>query len=150
MHILTNYFLGLAQIWGTLGIDRIRQMASTSAVPAVYLTPPAERCPVNLLPNELLSYIFELGTLAQSVTWDEQPSEDEWETDSESDASMSEIGPDVEVLDVKSDDEDGGDNVSFGSRPPYFEVLVSHICQKWRGEHYILPLYYCLPYIDMI
>ena len=63
--------------------------------------------PVDSLPNELLSYIFTLGSEAE------------------------EDGDDDDVEDVEDDDEYG---FAIRRRPRHlpFKVLVSHICRRWR------------------
>ncbi|KAI0269814.1 hypothetical protein BC834DRAFT_1014196 [Gloeopeniophorella convolvens] len=75
--------------------------------------PPKEGCPIDSLPNELLSYIFTLGTEAE---------EDGDEDEDEEDQEMF-----MDILGQGSSD-DGDDDESQLS----FQVLVSHVCQRWR------------------
>lgn len=91
-----------------------------------------ERCSINELPNEILSYIFELGTHAEEGEEHNEASvDDEWETDDEGDASMTDAYPDTEVVDVDEDEKSLG--MPEHDPPPPFTVLVSHVCRKWRG-----------------
>ncbi|TFY52560.1 hypothetical protein EVG20_g10500 [Dentipellis fragilis] len=64
--------------------------------------PPVEGCPINTLPNELLSYIFTLG--AQLDIADDKDEE--------------------EIDDNDSDEED--------EPTLEFQVLTSHVCKRWR------------------
>lgn len=66
--------------------------------------PPTSGTPVNALPNELLSYIFTLGSGAEEQGDDDEVSEEEEEEDSTNE---------------------------HGRRLP-FKVLVSHVCRRWR------------------
>ena len=66
--------------------------------------PPTSGTPVNALPNELLSYIFTLGSGAEEQGDDGDSEEEE-------------------------DEEDSKDE--HGQRLP-FKVLVSHVCRRWR------------------
>ena len=70
-----------------------------------HLVPPTSGTPVNALPNELLSYIFTLGSGAEEQGDDGNDSEDDSEEDSTTDKD--------------------------GQRLP-FKVLVSHVCRRWR------------------
>ncbi|OJA09333.1 hypothetical protein AZE42_05462 [Rhizopogon vesiculosus] len=110
--------------------------------------PPKGTCPVNNIPPEVLSLIFEIG--ARSF-------EDGEDSDEEDEAmatfwNLEEgAGDDVDEEDSvtrrlersrvigddgdKSQDEDGlsesSSDSTFEAAPP-FEVLISHICQHWR------------------
>ncbi|KAA1469975.1 hypothetical protein DENSPDRAFT_654706 [Dentipellis sp. KUC8613] len=64
--------------------------------------PPVDGCPINTLPNELLSYIFTLG--AQLDYADDKDEED-----------------------IDDDDSDDDDEPT-----PEFQVLASHVCKRWR------------------
>ncbi len=68
--------------------------------------PPSDGTPVNNLPNELFSYIFTLGSEAEESGYDDGAEEEEEE---EEDAT-SEHGPHLP-----------------------FQVLVSHVCRRWRA-----------------
>ncbi|KAL6302752.1 hypothetical protein BKA93DRAFT_736093 [Sparassis latifolia] len=77
--------------------------------------PPADgRCPINDLPPELLSHIFLLGSA--EYTQDEQ---DEDEEEAEADNADND-----EEDDEEDEDEEEGE--------PEWEVLVSHVCHRWR------------------
>ncbi|KAI9465510.1 hypothetical protein BJY52DRAFT_1144222 [Lactarius psammicola] len=65
--------------------------------------PPSNGTPVNNLPNELFSYIFTLGSEAEESGYDEEGQEEEED-------AISEHGPHLP-----------------------FQVLVSHVCRRWRA-----------------
>jgi len=72
--------------------------------------------PVDTLPNELLSYIFTLGSEAEE--YGDGDTEDEEDEDEE---------------DEEEDDDEEGVPPMFQRRPRLpFKVLVSHVCQRWR------------------
>ena len=81
--------------------NRLREAARRKA-PYV---PPTSGTPINTLPNELLSYIFTLGSGAEEQGDDDDDEEEEEE------------------------EEDTMDE--HGQRLP-FKVLVSHVCRRWR------------------
>ena len=73
--------------------------------------PPSDGTPVHNLPNELLSYIFTLG------------SEVERRGDGDDDDDDS---------DEEEEEEEGEDATSEHGPHFPFQVLVSHVCQRWR------------------
>ncbi|KAF9049663.1 hypothetical protein BDZ89DRAFT_1006531 [Hymenopellis radicata] len=77
---------------------------------------PPSGCPVNTLPNELLAYIFFLGMKMQEETEEMGDDDDE-----------DELFDDFDIEDVDDDDDDD----LFEPEPP-FQVLVSHVCTRWR------------------
>jgi hypothetical protein len=77
-------------------------LAARRKAPSV---PPSSGTPINALPNEILSYIFTLGSGAEEQGDDDDEDEDE--------------------------DEDEEDPIDDRQRLP-FKVLVSHVCRRWR------------------
>lgn len=98
--------------------------------------PPTEGCPVNKLPNELLSHIFWLGSMEVEDEDDDEDDEFEFEGDEEGGYKL---GHEFDTADSDEDDE-GKEIENDESRfpDPYlttplpFQVLVSHICKRWR------------------
>lgn len=101
------------------GIPSGKERASRDALARKKLksnpfVPPADgKCPVNGLPNELLAYIFTLGAEA----------EQEGENDEEEDEEDEEFDWDEDESDEDDEDE---------RRDLEFQVLVSHVCRRWR------------------
>lgn len=111
--------------------------------------PPTEGCPINGLPNELLAYIFAVGTKMDddddgsddSDEEDEYADEldliEEWETDSdeEEEERLERRGALIDrrksIQDEDSDDDDE-DEEEEDERVLPFQVLVSHVCRHWR------------------
>ena len=92
------------------------------------LNPPREgRRPIDNLPNELLSYVFQLGVEVEQEEGGED-SENQWkDVDEDSDAASvnSSDSMSSRVLPVISDLED--------DQHLPFQVLVSHVCRHWRS-----------------
>lgn len=98
-----------------------------------YVAPKDGRCLINELPSELLAHIFTLGWTPER---DEEPESDE------------------DFEDVDSDDDTYSSVSSEGSTPPRteqeeaedkerhlpFNVLVSHVCARWRAVAVENPL----------
>lgn len=115
-----------------------------------FVPPKGTRCPINDIPPELLSLIFEVG--AQSIE-DEVDEEEEdeamadyWnleagenlkdEVDEESETTNSKRSR-VTRNDGADEDEDSPSDASTDSDAtfelvPPFEVLISHVCHHWR------------------
>ncbi|KAG1749295.1 hypothetical protein EDB19DRAFT_182219 [Suillus lakei] len=111
-----------------------------------FVPPKGTRCPVNDIPPELLSLIFEIG--AQSIEdGEDEDEEDEamavyWNLEAGAEDGVDE---DSETTDLKRSrvtrndgaDEDGlsesstASGMTFEPVPP-FEVLISHVCHHWR------------------
>jgi hypothetical protein len=106
-------------------------------------TPP-KGCTISDLPNELLSYIFCLGTLESEAV-----SDGEWEDDDEEDYDLvhsfdaldedeeEEVEEEEEEEDEEGDFElEGEMNANSYLRSTHcelpFQVLVSHVCKHWR------------------
>ncbi|EJF63414.1 hypothetical protein DICSQDRAFT_134848 [Dichomitus squalens LYAD-421 SS1] len=96
-----------------------------------FFPPKSGRCIVNELPSELLSHIFTLGWAPER---DDEPDEDDFEDvdDGESDdgsfstaSSFSDDGP----RPLRHGREDAEDR----ERKLPFNVLVSHVCARWRA-----------------
>ena len=105
------------------------------------------RCPINELPDELLTYIFQLGVELQVDEWDSEEGysstvevEDEWEDvdedeeDEEDDCSEDDSCKDSDEstppsstrsINEKTDEDDERDLFPF-------QILVSHVCRHWR------------------
>ena len=84
--------------------------------------PPAEGCPINGLPTELLTYIFEIGAESDAR---KRAEDDEEDSDDDEDELELEMGS----LNSEDESEDGEEE----HRPDLeFQVLVSHVCRRWR------------------
>ncbi|EPQ54945.1 hypothetical protein GLOTRDRAFT_43416 [Gloeophyllum trabeum ATCC 11539] len=88
--------------------------ARNERVPNPYI-PPTSGCPINRLPPELLAYIFTVGARMEA----EENSAD-WQMDDDYVDSDYDSASDSEDSD---EEEEGG---------PEFQVLVSHVCRRWR------------------
>ena len=108
------------------------------------------KCPINDLPNEILAYIFSIGVLQEQEGDDseyedeDEMEDDEWEdmdtdgefNDDESESSSllaaggspAESDSDDDDSDLEEDDDDDSDDEP--SVP--FQILVSHVCHRWR------------------
>ncbi|KIJ61105.1 hypothetical protein HYDPIDRAFT_42886 [Hydnomerulius pinastri MD-312] len=104
-----------------------------------FVPPKGDSCPINQLPPELLSVIFEVGALEGSVNQDD---EDEitaryWnEFGEENQLDKENSDDDVAMTDGDATDDDEG-SVMTGSSDapdnwPPFQILVSHVCKHWR------------------
>ncbi|KAG1765922.1 hypothetical protein EDD22DRAFT_1013423 [Suillus occidentalis] len=115
-----------------------------------FVPPKGTRCPINDIPPELLSLIFEVG--AQSIE-DEEDEEEEDEAMADYwnlEAGVNdEVDEDSETTNLKrsrvtrndsvdeDEDEDSPSDASTDSDAtfelvPPFEVLISHVCHHWR------------------
>ena len=86
--------------------EHFENFQSEAAKRKAFLVPPTSGTPINGLPNELLSFIFTLGSGAE-----EQGDDDYGEEE--------------------GDEEDSMDSDEHEQRLP-FKVLVSHVCRRWR------------------
>ncbi|OCH86387.1 hypothetical protein OBBRIDRAFT_242419 [Obba rivulosa] len=101
-----------------LAMADIEASSSTGPSGGNPFIPPADgKCPINDLPDELLAHIFLLGT--------PQYSDDEDDDDID-DGNADEMDEDDED-DMDEDEEDDR------RHSIEFEILVSHVCQRWRG-----------------
>ncbi|RPD62441.1 hypothetical protein L226DRAFT_332015 [Lentinus tigrinus ALCF2SS1-7] len=94
-----------------------------------FLAPKDGRCIINELPSELLSHIFTLGWTPER---DQEDEEDDFE---DVDEGASDELSYSSGSSVSGDDEDGGHSHhgdEHRSRKLPFNVLVSHVCQRWR------------------
>lgn len=101
---------------------------------------PPKGCPVNNLPNELLAYMFLVGTKMEEEEEDAEEGEDEdeyadeldlidgWEDSDDEDpkASLKKLGFRHNDDEMDEDDEDEDEPILP------FQVLVSHVCRHWR------------------
>ncbi|KAF9543303.1 hypothetical protein CPC08DRAFT_430226 [Agrocybe pediades] len=105
-----------------------------------YHPPQDGKCAINELPNELLSYIFQVGVNEEEAEeWEDDEEEDVWEdVDSEDEESQSgSEGSDSEdgsVLDIDDDSDSDSEMDEDEVEEPHlpFQVLVSHVCRRWR------------------
>jgi len=91
--------------------------------------PPKGKCPINDIPPEVLSLIFEIG--ARSFEDEDSDEEDEamatfWNLEEGVDDGVDD-GQD----DNRSCDSESSSDSTFENVPP-FELLVSQVCQHWR------------------
>lgn len=95
--------------------------------------PPEGKCLIDDLPNELLSYVFQLGVEVEQE-WDEDSDFSnlnhvhQWEYINDSDRSVnsSDSISSRAVTDLEDDQVQPGDTLPF-------QVLVSHVSQRWRS-----------------
>ncbi|KAG2359640.1 hypothetical protein BDR07DRAFT_1414502 [Suillus spraguei] len=111
-----------------------------------FVPPKGTRCPINDIPPELLSLIFEVG--AQSIKdGEDEEDEDEamavyWNLEA---GTKDGVDEESEIVHLKRSrvtrndgvDEDGlsessMDNDATFEPEPSFEVLISHVCHHWR------------------
>jgi hypothetical protein len=114
--------------------------------------PPKNSCPVNKLPNELLSHIFWLGSMEDKNEDEDDDDDDderfklEYEGDSEGGYKL-----DHEFDTADEDEEDDNDGKEIkrdeaqtperdSTTPLPFQVLVSHVCKHWREVAVESPL----------
>jgi hypothetical protein len=90
--------------------ENLQREAARKKTPFV---PPTSGTPVDSLPNELLSYIFTLGSGAE-----EQGDDDD------------DDGDDVSEEEEEEEDEENSTDEHIQRLP--FKVLVSHVCRRWR------------------
>ncbi|KAH9942884.1 hypothetical protein B0H21DRAFT_506571 [Amylocystis lapponica] len=100
-----------------------------------YFAPLDGRCFINELPTELLSHIFLMG-VQESDDDDSDDGDDDDSTDSESgelgvDSGGSLTGEDDDHVSVGAPS--GSSSESDIGDPPAFELLVSHVCCRWRA-----------------
>ncbi|THH16977.1 hypothetical protein EW146_g3750 [Bondarzewia mesenterica] len=91
--------------------------------------PPASGCPVNELPTELLSYIFELGT-TQDILRRTEGGEvsDGDDSDHESELELEDVNEEGEGEGEEEEEEEEEE----GRLDLEFQLLVSHVCRRWR------------------
>ncbi|RDX53337.1 hypothetical protein OH76DRAFT_1399232 [Lentinus brumalis] len=102
-----------------------------------FLAPKDGRCLINELPSELLSHIFTLGWTPER---DQEDEEDDF--DDVDEGASDELSYSSGSSDSGSDDEGDGEDHDGShshhaddedrSRKLPFNVLVSHVCQRWR------------------
>ncbi|KAF8501012.1 hypothetical protein F5888DRAFT_1609567 [Russula emetica] len=86
-------------------LENIQRVAARREAPFV---PPTSGTPINALPNELLSFIFTLGSGAE------------------------EQGDDDDDDDNGEEEDDEEDSTDEHRQQLPFKVLVSHVCRRWR------------------
>ncbi|KIM43144.1 hypothetical protein M413DRAFT_443953 [Hebeloma cylindrosporum] len=110
------------------------------------------KCPINDLPNEILAYIFSIGVKEEEEgddseyedeaegeeddEWEDMDTDDEFDDGGEGGSSPPSGGSPIELSDTDDsdsdsdlDDEDDDDDEEPGVP---FQVLVSHVCKRWR------------------
>jgi len=108
--------------------------------------PPREgKCPIDDLPDELLSYVFQIGVEKEREEWDEESEsssdDDEWEdvddddddSDGTSDDGTSANSSDLTLSRPLSAITDSDLQVEQSRVSLPFQVLVTHVCQRWRS-----------------
>jgi hypothetical protein len=110
--------------------------------PIIDFAPPKSGCPINDLPEELLSYIFEVGVQDEAEGEDDssEAEEEEWDTEDEAEGEAgAAMVKEVKAKDVDAemiDEDDDEFESQLGMPSPPFQVLVSHVCRKWRSTCY--------------
>ncbi|KAI0670795.1 hypothetical protein C8Q78DRAFT_1032001 [Trametes maxima] len=94
-----------------------------------FVPPAGGRCAINELPSELLTHIFTLGWTPER---DQQPDEEDIDDVGSDDGTYSSVSSDESVLQRKEDE--------HKQRRLPFNVLVSHVCARWRDVAIDNPL----------
>ncbi|EMD39952.1 hypothetical protein CERSUDRAFT_112189 [Gelatoporia subvermispora B] len=84
-----------------------------------FVPPTSAKCSINELPSELLAHIFLLGTA---------PYDDDEDDDDIDDGNADEMDEDEEI-DEEQEQQEERDEMA---RSMEFEILVSHVCHRWR------------------
>jgi hypothetical protein len=106
---------------------------STMLISRLRTEPITLDCPINDLPDELLAYIFEIGLRDDHE--EDDTSEDEWETDDEAEGEDGVAMIKREkAADVDTEMVDANKTIPKPTLVLPFEVKVSHVCVKWRGQ----------------
>ncbi|KAI1789610.1 hypothetical protein LXA43DRAFT_559263 [Ganoderma leucocontextum] len=99
--------------------------------PNPFFPPEGGRCIVNELPSELLSHIFTLGCAWER---DQHPDEDDFEDVDEGESDDGTISTSSSLSgDDRSSTRSELDNEDRRARKQPFNVLVSHVCGRWRA-----------------
>ncbi|PIL22544.1 hypothetical protein GSI_15233 [Ganoderma sinense ZZ0214-1] len=96
--------------------------------PNPFFPPESGRCIVNELPSELLSHIFTLGWASERDQSDEDDFEDVDDSDGDSTSSTSSLSDDG-----RSSTQSALDDEDRRARKQSFNVLVCHVCRRWRA-----------------
>lgn len=100
--------------------------------------PPKDKCALDILPPEILAYIFELGTrMTEGSDGEDVVEEDDGDEEFEDVDSDDEIDEDVLVsfppgVSNITDDGESNDNGDKNLSLP-FQVRISHVCRRWRA-----------------
>jgi len=129
-----------------------------------FVPPKGEKCPIDSLPDEILVYIFETGVkvvVEPHTKYDEGDEEEDEDTEGIQDDTQTKIEEiddedNFEWSDVEEEskqkgesqvdggdggsaDDDTGDEEEGESELP-FEVLISHVCKRWRAVALDTPI----------
>lgn len=131
---------------------------------------PPEGCPVNSLPDELLAYIFTVGVQLQEEEEEDDDDDDEeeellmqddgddeWEDEEDVEGRPSRSkkkstapkdsekadGEETQTDSSTDSEDDSEDDDDEGPVMP-FQVLVSHVCQRWRQVALDTPDLWCV------
>ncbi|KAG1743314.1 uncharacterized protein EDB91DRAFT_1126758 [Suillus paluster] len=113
-----------------------------------FVPPKGTYCPVNDIPPELLSLIFEVGAQSISEEDEDEDEEDEamaafWNLEAGAEDGVDEVSDTTHLQQSRGTgnvndgvDDEGSEpsmasDSTFEAAPP-FEVLISHVCQHWR------------------
>ena len=136
-----------------------------------FVQPKGEKCPIDSLPDEILVYMFEAGVkigMEPYIKYEDNASDEEEDEDTEGiqddtqmkieeidddgDSEWSDVdeeeskqeGKKMDDDDDDDDDDDGGDDDMEEPGLP-FQVLISHVCKRWRSIALDTPiLWTCL------
>ncbi|KXN88239.1 hypothetical protein AN958_07698 [Leucoagaricus sp. SymC.cos] len=86
--------------------DAMRKVTREMLKSNPFVPPEGDKCPINVLPDELLAYVFETGMQMEEDNGDEEEEEDDEDYDEFDDETERELP---------------------------FQVLVSHVCKRWRS-----------------
>ena len=99
--------------------------------PNPFFPPNGGRCIVNELPSELLSHIFSLGWASER---DQHSDEDDFEDVDEGESDDGTMSTTASVSDDdRSSTRSALDDEDRRARKQPFNVLVSHVCRRWRA-----------------
>ncbi|KIK81346.1 hypothetical protein PAXRUDRAFT_761602 [Paxillus rubicundulus Ve08.2h10] len=114
-----------------------------------FIPPKDNSCLINLLPPELLSCIFEVGTLDDEFEEEDEMIAQSWNKahphrfDKMSEASMGTSDADINITGEEDANEEAS-SVMTGSSDtsppsPPFQIIVSHVCRHWRSVAFSTP-----------
>ncbi|KAF9220274.1 hypothetical protein BS17DRAFT_787845 [Gyrodon lividus] len=107
-----------------------------------FVPPKGHSCPINYLPPELLSRIFEVGASDNEHDEEDEMTAQSWNhLDQESMENKSTTDDDIEMEGEEDEDNDEDTDEELASTAtgssdtsgPPFQIVVSHVCQHWRN-----------------
>ncbi|KAF8840611.1 hypothetical protein BDN67DRAFT_968302 [Paxillus ammoniavirescens] len=114
-----------------------------------FIPPKGNSCPINHLPPELLSRIFELGAQDNGIFEEDEMIAQSWNNshanrlEKKGEESMGTSDHDIDLTGEEDADEEAS-SVMTGSSDtsphwPPFQIVASHVCQHWRNVAFSTP-----------